>query len=136
MSRITIRNRPVLPILAALLLAAGCDKEYDQRDLAGDSPQAAEVRAMIRTLRQAGGKGVDEFMARHGAQGLSAGRQVALRATLLRIAQAETVELERLDSFGKNVCRASLRLGPSGRTESLFALLIVKDGQLRWAGPN
>ena len=136
MSRITIRNRSLLLLLATLLLWAGCGREYDQRDLAADSPQATQVREMIRTLRQAGGDGVDEFMARHGAEGLSAARQAALRATLLRIARAETVELKRLDSFGKNVCRASLRLGPAGRMESLFALLIVKEGQLRWAGPN
>ena len=136
MYRTTIRNSVFFAALMGGLVAAGCSKEYEQNRIDGDSPRAAEVRSMIASLREGGTDGVEDHLRRYAASDLTDARTAALRATLREIVNAEAAELERLDRFGDDVYRASLRLTSGGRARTLLVLLVETDGALRWAGRN
>ena len=136
MSRITIRNKILCGFAATVALAAGCSKDYGQKQLGDDSPQAGQVRAMIASLRRAGLERLDETMRQQAAEGISVQQQAGLRATLAEIIEAEKVELNRLDRFGKNVCRAALDLSEGERRSKVFVLFVESRGNLRWAGRN
>ncbi len=136
MSRITIRNKILCGFAATVVLAAGCSRDYEQKQLGDDSPQAGQVRDMIASLRQGGLERLDETMRRQAAEGLSRQQQAGLRATLAEIIEAEKVELNRLDRFGKNVCRAALDLSEGPQQSKVFVLLVESQGDLRWAGRN
>ncbi len=136
MYRTTIRNSVFFAALVGGLVATGCSKEYEQDRIDGDSPRAAEVRSMIASLREGGTDGVDEHVRRFGASDLTDAQTAALRATLREIVNAEAAELERLDRFGDDVYRASLRLTSGRQTRALLVLLVETDGALRWAGRN
>ena len=132
MRRITITSVAA----TMLLLAQGCSQNYDRKRPGPDSPRGQEVARMLTALREAGGDGLDETIRRHGAAGLDDARAGALRAALLELVEARSVELETLDRFGENVYRARFRVA-SGRDErKTHLLLVVSDGKLRWAGPN
>jgi len=118
------------------LCACGCGKDYDQKKLGKDSPQAAQVRAKVQALRDGGEKGLPGAMARQAAGGLSDAQTQALRASLMELLRAETVELERMDQFGPSVIRATFVLSSGSAKHSAAFLLVEKDGQLRWAGRN
>ena len=136
MSRITIRNKILIGLVATAMLSAGCSGDYEQKQLGDDSPQAKQVRAMIASLRQAGLEGLDETMRRQAAEGLDRRQMAGLRATLAEIIAAEKVELHHLDRFGKSVCRARLDLAEGGQQRKVFVLLVESRGNLRWAGRN
>jgi len=132
MRRITITSVAA----TMLLLAQGCSQKYDRKRPGPDSPRGQEVARMLSALREAGGDGLDETIRRDGAAALDDMRAGALRAALLELVEARSVELETLDRFGENVYRAGFRVA-SGRDErKTHLLLVVSDGELRWAGPN
>lgn len=115
---------------------AGCGKDYEQKKLGKDSAQGQQVRAMVQALRDGGEKGLAGVMAQQAAGGLSDSQIQALRASLMELLRAGSVELERIDRFGPEVYRATLVLSTGGASRSAAFLLVEKDGQLRWAGRN
>ena len=91
---------------------------------------------MLTALREAGADGLDETIRRDGAAGLDDARAGALRAALLQLIEATEVRLKTVDSFGENVYRAGFSVTSDGDERKMHLLLIVSDGELRWAGPN
>lgn len=137
MSRITINSVILSAAVAALVMAPGCGKKYPRQDVGTDSPTAQEVRSMVGRLQSAGADGLEEAIARQAAGGLTAVQSKSLRASLAMIAKAETVELEDLSQFGRDVYRASLRLQSAGGTSATVCMLLVRSGgTLHWAGQN
>jgi hypothetical protein len=118
------------------LATAGCGKDYEQKKLGRDSPQGAQVRAMVQALRAGGEKGLDGALARQAAGNLSDPEKQALRAALMELLRAGSVELERIDQFGPRAYRATFILTAGGAPRPAAFLLVEKDGQLRWAGRN
>jgi hypothetical protein len=125
-------------LLAVFLLVgiAGCSKDYEQKKLGTDSPQAAQVRAMVQSLRQAGEKGLLDVMKQQSAGSLSEPQTESLQASLRELAAAESAELDRIDRFGPEVYRATFTLASAGKTRPVALLLVSKANQLRWAGRN
>ncbi len=121
-----------LPLAAAL---AGCSEEYHRRDLSLDSPEARQIRQMVRRLRAAGEDGLDDYISAEGAENLTDQQRRGLRAALGEIIAAEKVELVRLDTFGENVYRAGFDLTGRNR-QRVFFLIIDKGDKLLWAGKN
>ena len=132
----TITSAAATSLLAGLLLAPGCSKKYDHRQLGPDSPRGREVRRMLAALREAGRDGLDQTMRRDGAGGLDRQRAEALRAALAELIDARSVELATVDRFGENVFRAGFRVAAGGRERTVYFLLVAGDGRLRWAGRN
>ncbi|MDP7636789.1 MAG: hypothetical protein QF577_04480 [Phycisphaerae bacterium] len=133
-----IRNSLIILVVAQMLpVFAGCSKEYEHRKLGRDSPQAKQVRKMVQLLHEGGLERLDELMARQAAADLTGGQTRVLRGAMERIVDADTVELEKIERFGKNVYRAVFRLDGKNRSATLAVLLVTaKAGTLRWAGPN
>ena len=121
-----------------LLLAAmsGCGKEYEQKKLGKDSPEGQRVAAMVQAMRQAGEKGVDETLSKQAAGGLTDPQRQSLRAALMELIQAASVELDRFDQFGPQVYRATFRLSSGGASRTAAFLLVSQGAELRWAGRN
>ena len=138
MFRIT-NNRQIrlaLAVAAAWTLA-GCPKPYGHRRLEGDCPQAAEVRDMLKVLRERGESGLPKTLRESAASGLDASQTQALQAALKELIQADSAELARIDRFGSNVYRATFRVSRDAKTTDAALLLVTGDGgRLRWAGPN
>jgi predicted nucleic acid-binding protein len=120
----------------ALLAPAGCSGEYERADVAADSRQAAQLRAMIDALRSAPADRFDAVAAGQIAGGLDNGRAQALRATLARIAKAPAVRIKAIDRFGKDVYRAALEMDSPGGAAEISLLLVAKGDKLLWAGPS
>lgn len=136
MTRTMTRNN-LVALLAAMLLSAGCSKQYEHERFAQDSPEAVHIRKLVGALRKGGPDGLDERMAEQAAPGLNDNQMRSLRFALAQIVAADTVELEKTERFGRQVYRAVFRL----RTEDVpgsLAMLLVKtqDGALRWVGKN
>lgn len=91
---------------------------------------------MIASLREGGTDGLEEHLRQYAVSDLTDARTAALRATLMEIVNAEAAELARLDRFGDDVYRASMRLTSGVRTRTFPVLLVETDGALRWAGRN
>ena len=136
MHRTTIRNSVLWAALAAGLVAAGCSGEYKQDRLDADSRRAAEVRSLVASLREGGTDGIEGHLRRHASGGLTDVQTLALRATLAEIVNAEAVELARIDRFGDDIYRASLKLTSGGQIRTFTVLLVETGGALRWAGRN
>ena len=119
-----------------LLLTFGCSQEYAQKRPGPDSPRGREVSRMLAALREAGSDGLDETIRRHGAAGLDDARAGILRATLRQLIEATTVQLQTLDRFGENVYRAGFLVASGQDDRKTHLLLVLSDGELRWAGPN
>jgi hypothetical protein len=138
MFRIMIRNSLIILVAAQVLpVFAGCSKEYEHRKLGRDSPQAKQVRKMVQSLHEGGLERLGELMARQAAADLTGGQTRVLRGALERIVDADSVELEKIERFGKNVYRAVFRLDEKNGPATLAVLLVTaKAGTLRWAGPN
>ena len=115
---------------------AGCSGPYRQKPLGPQSAQFRQVQAMLVELRRAGGDKLDETLARQGPNGLDEGRRAALRAVLDELARADSAELKQLDRFGDHVFRAAIALRRDSTDRTLYMLLVERDGQLLWAGPN
>ena len=125
--------------IAILLLAAaagGCSKDYEQKKLGKDSPEGQRVRAMVESLRQGGEKGLPDALARQSAGGLSQAQAEALQASLRELIQASSVEMERFDSFGPKVYRATFTITSAGNSRTAAFLLVAQGDELRWAGRN
>lgn len=136
MPRITISSEVAVLVAAGLLMVAGCRKEYGQEKLGPDSPVGRKVRAMIDAARRAGESKLDHTAARQVADKLTSVQSASAAAMLRDIVLAAKVELRKLDRFGENVYRASLRLTLPDEVKTVHALLVETDGELRWAGPN
>ncbi len=142
MSRATSNSRRAgLALLAAAaMLTAGCGEEYAHRRMRKDSPRAAQVAEMLQRLRAGGAEGLEEAVRRDGAAGLEPKRREALLAALRQVVEADEAELERVDEFGRNVYRATIRLTAGGEQKTVAMLLVVPEGEsgerLCWAGRN
>jgi hypothetical protein len=131
---------PFLFVWAVLLTAAiamtGCSKDFEQKKLGKDSPEASRVRAMVDALRQGGEKGLAETMKTQAAGGLTGSQELALQASLRELIAADAVEVDKVDSFGPQVYRATLKLSTGGKTRAVALLLVATGDELRWAGRN
>lgn len=125
----------VVCIMAAVFLA-GCSQKYEHQRMDDDSDPANQIRAMIEELRRGGADELDEIISAQKVPTLSNTRQASLRAILAQIAGADTVELTRLDRFGRNAYRSALKLTTRGQTRRISLLLVADSGRLRWAGKN
>jgi len=76
------------------------------------------------------------MMQRQAAGGLTANQHAALTAALGGLIAADKVELRQIDRFGDGVYRVSLLLSSEDETTTVYLLLVMKAGQLLWAGPN
>ena len=131
-----INNRFVIAAVVTAL-CAGCSKEYSHRRLGTDGPEAEQVRSFVSVLRQGGTGGLDKTMARQALPGLTEGQLEGLRSGLERIVTADSVELQKIEQFGKQVYRVVFALETSGGGESLAMLLgPAADDTLRWIGKN
>jgi len=129
-------NRAVILLALAVGLLAGCADRHEHERLDLDSPHARRVRQMVDAVREAGLDRLSELTDRDAAGGLTPGQSKALAAALAEVAAADTVELLRMDSFGPQVVRATLRLRRVGREQTVAFLLVETDAGLRWAGRN
>jgi hypothetical protein len=91
---------------------------------------------MLVALRSAGPAGLEEVIKQQAAGGLTDRQATALRATLEQLAKAQAVELEEMDRFGDDVYRAALGVTSGKSSRTVYMLLVVSDGWLRWAGKN
>ena len=132
----TLRNS-LVALLVTMLLSAGCSREYEHERFAQDSPESVHIRGLVCALREDGPDRLDELMPRQAAPGLTEEETRSLRFALAQIVEADTVELEKTERFGRQVYRAVFRLGTADGPRTL-ALLLVKpqDGALRWIGKN
>ena len=125
-----------IAVLALAAFLCGCSKEYQHADVGKDSPLGKKASAMIESLRSAGKDGLPGVMQQDGAGGLNQGQQAMLQAALEEIAAADKAELTDMESFGKNVCRASIKLTSAGKTREMSMLMVISTEQLKWAGKN
>ena len=133
----TSRTTSVALALAGALLPVGCSDKYAHERLDMDSPEAEKVRKMLTGLRDAGESGLDEIVRTQGAGGLSDAQAKMLRGTLLEIVKADSVELDQMDRFGKDVWRAIFKLTRGASTSTVPVLIVIpNDGRPRWAGRN
>ena len=131
-----INNRFVIAAVVTAL-CAGCSKEYSHRRLDADGPEAKQVRSLVSALRQAGAGGLDKTMARQVRPGLTKDELKGLRFALDKIVTADSVELQKIEQFGKQVYRVVFALDTGGEGESLAMLLAISaDDTLRWIGKN
>ncbi len=114
----------------------GCSRDYEQKKLGKDSPEAQRVRTMVDALRQGGEQGLAAAMRAQAAGGLTGAQELALQASLRELIAADGVEVEKVDSFGPQVYRATLRVSAGGQTRAVALLLVVKGDEFRWAGRN
>lgn len=126
---------------AALVLAAlifpGCADPYEHEKLRGDSAEVGRIQRMLRELRQAGTGAVDSVMAEQAVEGLGDRDRTFLRDTLAELVAADTVELEKADRFGEQICRATFSLKSDGVPARISILLVDDgDGDLRWFKRN
>ena len=136
MTRTTTRNN-LVALLAAMLLSAGCSKEYEHERFAQDSPEAGHIRKLVGALREGGPDRLDELVSGQAAPGLTEKETRSLRFVLAQIVEADSVELEKTERFGKQVYRAVLRLTGKDGPRTLAVLLVkTEDGTLRWVGKN
>ena len=131
-----MNSRIVVTILTgAILLAAGCEKTYEHERLDPDSERFGQVGRMIRQLREARAD-LDAVIARQVAGDLDEGRMAMLRAALEQIASADRARLQRVDAFGPDTYRATVKLS-SGQAGRSVALLVGSgDGGMYWMGTN
>ena len=122
-------------LTGAILVAAGCEKTYEHERLGPDSERFGHIDRMIRELREDGAD-PETVIARQVAAGLDEGRLAMLRATLQQVARADEATLQRVDAFGRDTYRATVKLssGPAARTVAM--LIGSGDGRLYWMGTN
>jgi hypothetical protein len=131
-----INNRLVIAAVVTAL-CAGCSKEYSHRRLEADGPEAEQVRSLVSALRQGGTDGLDKTMPHQALPGLTEDQLKALRSSLERIVTADSVELQKIEQFGKQVHRVVFALETADGPESLAMLLGMTTGDaLRWIGKN
>lgn len=127
-------------LTAGLTLVAvavsGCGRKYEHKRLEQDSAEAAEVREMVRVLRQAGKEGLPGVMSEQAAEGLNESQTRALRAALTELIEVDSVVLVRVDGFGPNIYRATFTLSSAGASRTAALLLVSRGGHLCWAGRN
>jgi hypothetical protein len=131
-----ICNRAIIAVVLASVAGGGCSKGFEQKKLGKDSPQADQVRAMVQALRQAGEKGLSDLLPRQAAGELTDSQRQSLRASLMELIRADSVELDRIDRFGPEIYRVTFTLVAAGKSRPAALLLVVQGDQLRWAGRN
>jgi len=131
-----INNRLVIAAVVTAL-CAGCSKEYSHHRLDNDGPEATQVRSFVSVLRQAGTDGLYKTMPLQAIGDLTEDQLKGLRSTLERIVTADSIELQKIEQFGKQVYRVVFALETSDGPESLAMLLGSTTGDtLRWIGKN
>ena len=131
-----INNRLVIAAVVTAL-CAGCSKEYSHQRLDKDGPEAEQVISLVSALRQGGAGGLDETIDRQALPGLTTKQLEGLSFALEKIVTADSVELQKIEQFGKQVYRVVFALKTAGGPESLAMLLGTADGEaLRWIGKN
>ena len=131
-----INNRFITAAVATILLA-GCSKEYNHDRLDTNGPEATQVRSLVSVLRQAGAGGLDKTTPLQALDGLTEDQLAALRSALEIIVTADSVELQKIEKFGKQIYRVVFALDTGGDRESLAMLLATASGdKLRWIGKN
>ena len=130
-----LRTSVVTFCLMAFFMANGCSDKYEHQQMGGDSQQLAKIRQMLGQLRQ-GPDSLDAALSRQVAAGLSQGRENMVRVRLAEIAGAEKVLLERLDRWGQDMYRATIKYTADGRAHTLAMLLVADGYELDWAGVN
>lgn len=131
-----INNRLVIAAVATAL-CAGCSKEYSHQRLDKDGPEAQQVISLVSALRRGGAEGLAGTIDRQALPGLTENQLEGLSSVLEKIASADSVELQKIEQFGKQVYRVVLALKTEGGPGSLAMLLGTADGEaLRWIGKN
>jgi hypothetical protein len=131
-----INNRLIIIAVATVFLV-GCSEKYDHDRLGTDGPEATQVRALVSVLRQSGPDGLDKTIALQALPDLTGDQLKALSSALDMIVAADSVELHKIDKFGKQVYRVVFALDTDGAPASLAMLLSFGDGdELRWIGKN
>jgi len=121
----------------ALVICAGCSKEYGHERLGADGPEARQVRSLVAALRQAGPDGLDRVLAGQAMPGLTEQQLTGLRSALDQIITADKTELRKIEKFGKQAYRAVFDLQTAEGPKSLAMLLAVgEDDTLKWLGKN
>ncbi|MBT3199283.1 MAG: hypothetical protein HN350_05155 [Phycisphaerales bacterium] len=117
-------------------LCLGCSREYSQSRLDADGPEATQVKTLVAALRQAGADGLPAETTAQAIPGLTEPELKGLRFALGKIVSADSVELQKIERFGK-VYRAVFALDTDGAPGSLSMLLgPSSDGKLKWYRPN
>ena len=131
-----INNRLIIIAVATVFLV-GCSEKYDHDRLGTDGPEATQVRAFVSVLRQSGPDDWDKTIALQALPGLTGDKLKALSSALDMIVAADSVELQKIDKFGKQVYRVVFALDTDGAPANLAMLLSFGDGdELRWIGKN
>jgi len=131
-----INNRLVIAAVVTAL-CAGCSKEYSHQRLDKDGPEAKQVISLVSDLRQGGTDGLDKTMPHQALPGLTTKQLEGLSFALEKIVTADSVELQKIEQFGKQVYRVVFALKTAGGPESLAMLLgMTADDTLRWIGKN
>ena len=123
-------------MLCLVLVAAGCSGSYGHKPLSAGSAEHARIGHLLAALRQAGPAGLAGVVAGDAAPGLDEPARRRLAGALAPLAEADRVELLKVDRFGPDICRATFQAtrGDSVRTVSI--LLMGPSSQLRWLQPN
>ncbi|MDP6633720.1 MAG: hypothetical protein QGG42_02380 [Phycisphaerae bacterium] len=130
-------NKSLVTTALMTLLCVGCSKEYSHRRFAADGPEAEQAKALAARLRQAQADELDKIMTSQTMSGLTRPQLENLRFGLGRIISADSVELQKIEQFGKEVYRAVFTLRIEDRSESVSMLLAIGAGdKLKWIGKN
>ena len=130
-------NKPLSIAVVFATLCLGCSREYSQSRLDADGPEATQVKTLVAALRQAGAEGLGTETTLQAIPGLTEPELESLRFALAKIVAADSVELVKIERFGKKVYRAVFTLDTGGASESLSMLLGPSaDGKLKWYRPN
>jgi hypothetical protein len=132
-----MNNRPALLIamLSALTLS-GCGAGYEHAPIGVDSPRGREVSAMLDQLHGIEPAALDTFIQAHAAESLTAAQSAALRTLLTNLAGADHATLTAIDQFGPQVYRVEIAMKQAAKTTKTYALLVLRNDRLIWAGPN
>ena len=123
-------------VLVAVLLAAGCSKQYEHKRLSRGCPEFLRVQQMLQELREAPADGLDAVLSRQVAAGLSNTQQTGVRFILGELARAKEVHIERLDRWGEGIYRATIKFTAASSRHTVAMLLVAEGDELYWAGTN
>jgi len=119
-------NPLIAACLAAALMAAGCSEEYGHDRLDAQSPEFRAVRAMLDTLRDAGGT-LDDVIDAQLPDDMDAPQAKGMRWILTKLAQANQAELLRMDRWGAGWYRATITYDDQDGQHTTAILLTPDD---------
>ncbi len=126
----------LLLALVALLLMSGCSDKYAHRQLESQSAYFRKAQQMLAALRAGAAGDIEAVLDRQLAPGLPEPQERGLRMLLTELAHAEQWELQRVDRWGEDLCRATIRYETQGQSRTVALLLIAEGEELYWAGVN